>query len=613
MDKIPSITRRELIMPRVVMNPLHFGETQKQISIPCISRVAQSVWNENESFCSDFDPQISNYFVRNVCDGVPRKLDNNRWKEYLISSLLFSNKSSQRRALEVVTQQNMDCIHFYVIPLSRSHCIRNNVGGPNNHKFVTITRVQHQEEKEKEEIEFDEDGLPLPPAVPRLYSAFDSHFGSSSVVVHNDDPFAFGLQRMKSNICSEVTARHDSLRSEVLNCVHCVSVEEWIEMNLKSQLFLSGFESLSIKTEYVYDDSYHKLDKNEFICAPYVTALMLFCWYSSLRNELIDSYYSSHDKFYHFGHILCVCVNAFGSAMYQMKMSSVYHCFSHPVLFNNLRCEFNAGPISVSCIPSIVLTKMYIDAFRRGIIVQMDVNSAGSIHAFDASIYSNAPYEMERILYGNASFEIKNIIESDILQTNKFSYHSNYLDAITLLRMIIAGEQNKYYKNRIVCDRLSLLISLEINDRRNKQKPTKNNLVPQYIAKLFHSWCMNVCGVIVLRKKQIEKLSKQTRLQSYFLTKNSLSYRILFQIFPAVTKILCYGIKINHTLCQSFVDYICERNKNENESKINQCIFNAQDQNHIVQKYQKIFQQKQIHWKIIVQNCDEPQIVFQKL
>eukprot|EP01083_Nonionella_stella_P013496 37988_1 len=131
MDKIPSITRRELIMPRVVMNPLHFGETTTLFSqCPCISRVAQSVWNENESFCSDFDPQISNYFVRNVCDGVPRKLDNNRWKEYLISSLLFSNKSSQRRALEVVTQQNMDCIHFYVIPLSRSHCIRNNVGGP---------------------------------------------------------------------------------------------------------------------------------------------------------------------------------------------------------------------------------------------------------------------------------------------------------------------------------------------------------------------------------------------------------------------------------------------------------------------------------------------------
>ncbi len=95
-----------------------------------------------------------------------------------------------------------------------------------------------------------------------------------------------------------------------------------------------------------------------------------------------------------------------------------YHCFSNPVLFQNLRCEFD------------------------GIIVEMDITNSGSINYFDVSIYSNFAYESERLFYGEKSLPITNIIESDVSDNNtanknKFSSHSNYLNTITLLRMII--------------------------------------------------------------------------------------------------------------------------------------------------------------------------------
>merc|ERR1712003_614338 len=103
--------------------------------------------------------------------------------------------------------------------------------------------------------------------------------------------------------------------------------------------------------------------------------------------------------------------------------------------------------------------------------------------------------------------------------------------------------------------------SLLLNKNRNK------NFVPEYIGKLFSSWCMNTKGVIVLKLDDILKLSQQ-RLQSYFLMKPrvttsqndiSLSYKILFQIFPFVTKILCYGIPFNEYLCKTFTDFILSK------------------------------------------------------
>eukprot|EP01084_Bolivina_argentea_P074656 135418_1 len=188
----------------------------------------------------------------------------------------------------------------------------------------------------------------------------------------------------------------------------------------------------------------------------------------------------------------------------------------------------------MTIIPSIVFTNMYIDKFKQGIIVEMDITNSGAIiNYFNVSIYSNFAYENECVFYGKISLPITNIIESDITSTNnsnnctKFNYHSNYLNAITLLRMIIGdcSMQKIYYSNSIICERLTLLISLEINYTRNINKNKKQNniikqkeLVPEYIGKLFHSWCLNTKGIIVLKLNDILKLS-QIRLHSYFLTK----------------------------------------------------------------------------------------------
>merc|ERR1712228_403968 len=98
-----------------------------------------------------------------------------------------------------------------------------------------------------------------------------------------------------------------------------------------------------------------------------------------------------------------------------------------------------------------------------------------------------------------------------------------------LLRMIIGDctMQKSHYLNHVICERLTLLISLEMNYRRNKnnknmqqanKKVANKQLVPEYIGKLFNSWCMNTKGVIVLKLSDILKLS-QPRLQSYFLMK----------------------------------------------------------------------------------------------
>ena len=39
----------------------------------------------------------------------------------------------------------------------------------------------------------------------------------------------------------------------------------------------------------------------------------------------------------------------------------------------------------------------------------------------------------------------------------------------------------------------------------------------------------------------------------------SLSYKILFQIFPFVTKILCYGIDFNEYLAKTFTDFLISK------------------------------------------------------
>ncbi len=43
----------------------------------------------------------------------------------------------------------------------------------------------------------------------------------------------------------------------------------------------------------------------------------------------------------------------------------------------------------------LAFTTMYIDKFKLGIIVEMDIANSGSINYFDVSIYSNFAYESE--------------------------------------------------------------------------------------------------------------------------------------------------------------------------------------------------------------------------
>ena len=543
---------------------------------------------------------------------------------------------------------------------------------------------ENKKEEEEEEDEENEEEKLAPIPMNRQYSRFNSHFGINmnyeNIEDGNDDD-------------DEFSPKYANIKHEVLNCDNNISQQEWKEIHYRSELFLQTFEGRHLKSKKTlkfssnYDDNdiknntnnnYIQIKKNTFIKTEYIASLMLYCNFASLRDELRMSYRSKHDisshynKFYNFGKLLYIVINAFGTIIINcddfadnhssMQSSYFFHCFSNPVLFKNLRCSFNGGPLSMTIIPSIVFTNMYCDEYKNGIIVEMDTKNIGgwtsnAPYYFDISIISNFAYECERLFYGNISLSIRNIIESDISSTNsngkikKFNYHSNYLNAITLLRMIIGdcNIQKSYYNNKIICERLTLLISLEINYRRmmllNEKKNIKNGknekkvnkLVPEYVGKLFHSWCMNVAGIIVLKLDNLLKI--QSRLQSYLLIKNknnineiSLNYNILFQIFPEVTKILCYGIVFNEYLCQQFITYLLSDDYNKmnklNKTKVNQCIlqFNDNDNNDekkwsqwliIIKKYQNILNKNNINWIINAKppktdSLETPKISFNK-
>ena len=671
------------------------------------------------------DPDICSYFKKNIgtkCSNVTKcicikRLCNEKQENqakrrnlYLLNDDI--NISNTKETVEIVTQQILDMIYCYVFHLS--YCIRN-VIGENKNKFVTITKSDKEEEKpDQQSIENDEDkdddedkengenededGPPMR-SMERQYSRWDSHHGAD--IAYNDNNNVV-IDKMKD---TATTPKYSSIKFEVLNCDNNITEQEWIEIYYKSELLLQSFKSLKLKCKkdlMIEDNDKKVIKKNEHFKTEYVLAISLYCNHDSLRNELIMSYRNQggniiknhYHKFYHFGLILYIIINGYGRNMYDtknnissMESTSFYHCFSNPVLFQNLRCDFNGGPVSMTIVPSIVFTSMYIDKFKQGIIVEMDIISSGMTNYFDVSIYSNFAYESERLFYGKISLSITNIIESDISSSNdnkngktmtKFNYHSNYLNAITLLRMIIGDctMQKVYYQNEIICERLTLLISLEINYRRmlsiNKQKNKNMNkrtsnkqLVPEYIGKLFHSWCMNTKGVIVLKLDDIQKLS-QTRLQSYFLVKPrvrsikmrkmekkpmkknikndtikendnndnndnnniSLSYRILFQIFPFVTKILCYGIPFNQYLAKTFTDFLISKeyiNNLQNMSKVNECILqfdNNDDEKwneyeELIIKYQQILDENGSMWSIKAKmpteySLDQPKISFVK-
>ena len=594
--------------------------------------------------CKFFKQQISTCnvlkslsFKRNINEKTKNESNEDRKEKYLLNRQ--SSLASSRETVEIVTQQIMDTIHCYVFHLS--HCIRNIVGGHAENKFVTMTTSINNDDLKEEA---------LAPSTSRMYSRFDSHFGSD----HNQND---------NLLNTEQTAKYSSIKFEVLECDQKLSQQEWIEIYYKSELFLQAFESNKLRCKKDLEINKHaKFKKNSFMSTELVLSILLYCNYNSLQSELKKSYRDSnhHHKFYHFGCALFAVINGYGVNMFDDNTSSMrsthfYHCFSSPVVFQKLRCDFNGGPVSMTIIPSIVFTNMYSDQYKDGIIVEMDINGSGSINYFDVSIFSNFAYESERLFYGQISLSITNIIESDIsscasIKRKKFNYHSNYLNAITLLRMIIGDctMHKSHYLNNVICERLTLLISLEVNSRRNKnnKKIANRQLVPEYICKLFNSWCMNTKGVIVLKLADVLKLS-QPRLQSYFLTKPrakktirkmenaevdrdnqiSLSYKILFQIFPFVTKILCYGIPFNEYLCETFSDFLSSddyKNYLQKESKMDECILQFTDNEQpydewskLIEKYQNVLDENECGWTIKAKvpdsnSFDGPKISFVK-
>merc|ERR1712157_352823 len=90
----------------------------------------------------------------------------------------------------------------------------------------------------------------------------------------------------------------------------------------------------------------------------------------------------------------------------------------------------------------------------------------------------------------------------------------------------------------------------------------------------------------------------------------SLNYKILFQIFPFVTKILCYGIAFNEYLCKTFSDFLSSdsyKNNLHQKSKVNECILQFTENEYaqpydewkgLIAKYENIFKEKEIGWMI---------------
>ena len=107
----------------------------------------------------------------------------------------------------------------------------------------------------------------------------------------------------------------------------------------------------------------------------------------------------------------------------------------------------------------------------------------------------------------------------------------------------------------------------------------------------------------------------------------SLSYKILFQIFPFVTKILCYGIPFNEYLCKTFSDFLSSgdyKNYLQGESKMDECILQFTDNEQpydewskLIEKYQNVLDENECGWTIKAKvpdsnSLDGPKVSFVK-
>ncbi len=125
-----------------------------------------------------------------------------------------------------------------------------------------------------------------------------------------------------------------------------------MQMYYKSELFLQTFGSnkLKCKIDLTKKEFNLFIKKNEFLNTEYILGILLYCNYNKLRDELIMSYRNKkkrQNEFYNFG-IIYTITNGYGfNGFINDRKIKFYHCFSNPVLFQNLRCEFNGGPVSI--------------------------------------------------------------------------------------------------------------------------------------------------------------------------------------------------------------------------------------------------------------------------